>query len=281
MRIRMLLCLVAVLALTALSVQAYRLQFKDTAGATHTYAMVVNTKGTMNVMGMSMPMTSVTSMTTVEKVLAVKDNLASISYEAKEGKVTVTVSGVPGEDEPQTIEQPMPTFTITYDRTKLGKVSNLKMTGEMAGMLGGFDPTSNQYPGQGMEFPDKDLKAGDNWTAQQSVEVAPGSKINMIAKYTLTGTKVVDGKTYLALACDITADAPTLKVNQPADAEQPVISNLKLRGKATTLFDETAGVIFNTTYTMDVSMNLAAEGDAAAGAGSIKLTMEGKMELQK
>ena len=283
MRIRTLLCLVTMLILTALSAQAYRLQFKDTAGATRNYAMTVNTKGTMSVMGMSMPLTSVTTMTAVEKVLNVKNGSASVSYEIKDGKIKVTIAGIPGEDEPQTVDQPMPGFTMTYDRTPLGKVSNVKMTGEITNMLGGFDPSSSQYPGQGLEFPDKDLKAGDTWTGQQSLEVAPGSTVDMKAKYTLTGTKVVEGKTYLVLTCDITASAPKITITQPENKDQPAeaqpaITGLTLKGKATTLFDEAAGEIFSETFTMDVSMNLAG---GIGEAGAVKMTMDGTLTRKK
>jgi hypothetical protein len=276
--------MVAILALAALSAQAYRLTFKDTTGVVRSYQIVADMKGSMEMLGSTVPVTSTTKMLAVEKVLAVRNGISSLSFELKDGTTKMGIGALPGDAEGQNIEQPLPGFTINYDRTPQGKVSNLKTSGELASRFGGmFDTLNNssQYPGQGLEFPNKELAAGDTWVGKQTVEFFPGSQIHVTAKYTLVGTRVVQGKTYLELKCDMTGTMPAAAIKMPtlggddAAAAPTTTMGMTLSGQSTSLFDEAAGEIYGTTYTMKVKIDMTTPGDN--GAGIMNMMLTGKM----
>lgn len=283
MRIRSLMAMAALLMLATLSAHAFRLQFKDNAGDERTYAATMSMKGAMDMMGMSMPMTTTSSFTAIEKVLAVKDSVATVSYEVKDGKSVTEIIGM-GDEDPQTVEQPIPGFTLTYNRTPQGRVSNIKMTGEATALLGGFSDMMNnqmQYPGQGLEFPDKELKAGDTWTGKQEMELFPGSKLTINAKYTLVGTRAVKGKTFLVVKCDLDAKMANAKIKTPATEAEAAIDitlGMALKGTGETLFDEANGSLYETDTNMNIVVDIS---NSTIGTGKMTAKMESKVTRTK
>ena len=276
MRMRVLFTMVGLLGLAALSAQAYRLQFKDPQDAMRTLKGTMHMKGTMD---MTM------NMTTVEKVLAANaDGTATISYAIKDGKVVITMTA-PGETTPKTIEQPFPTFGMSFKRTAVGKISDLKMTGDIDPKLKQqLDTISSQlqYPGQGMVFPDKELNIGDSWDGTQSFALLPGSKMDLKVKYTLTGTKEVNGKTYLVLTSDIDAKAKDLAMKVPGEAgaaDTKLKMTMNIIGTGTTLYDVNAGEMGDVTFKMNTDMSVVSEGSDGMSM-KMKMIMDGQMVRQ-
>ena len=73
----------------------------------------------------------------------------------------MVVSGLPGEESTQQIEQPIPDMTMTYNRTPLGKISDFKMSGAAAGFLGDqFGSMGNDTPDQMPSFPTTTCRSG-------------------------------------------------------------------------------------------------------------------------
>lgn len=286
MRVHILICLFTLLGVGSLTAQAYRLQFKDTQNAVNTYAMTVKMTGQLSVMGITVPVTSTTEAKTSEKVLKVANGLATIQFDMKEGKTHMDVSALPGEDQGQTIEQPVPTLTMTYDRTPLGVVSNMKMTGDFTTLFGAnSDPTGGQMgvPGEGLVFPNKDLNTGDNWTGKQTISMFGNTPISLEANNTFAGISKVNGKTYLLIVSEITGKMPTTTLNPAAtgqNADMKMSFGISaMKGHSTTLFDEAAGKIYQTKYSMDVTINMGILGQE--GAGTLQMNMEGVTTLTK
>jgi len=239
----------------------------------------------MDMMGMSIPMDMTMNMTTVEKVLAANaDGTATISYAIKDGKVVITMTA-PGETTPKTIEQPFPTFGMSFKRTAVGKISDLKMTGDIDPKLKQqLDTISSQlqYPGQGMVFPDKELNIGDSWDGTQSFALLPGSKMDLKVKYTLTGTKEVNGKTYLVLTSDIDAKAKDLAMKVPGEAgaaDTKLKMTMNIIGTGTTLYDVNAGEMGDVTFKMNTDMSVVSEGSDGMSM-KMKMIMDGQMVRQ-
>ena len=62
-------------------------------------------------------------------------------------------------------------MTMSYDRSPLGAITNVKMNGapaDLATMHSLSNPTSNL---QSWSFPDHDVKIGDTWTQKVSYEM--------------------------------------------------------------------------------------------------------------
>ncbi|MHB9107045.1 MAG: hypothetical protein ACYDCO_08320 [Armatimonadota bacterium] len=257
MRMRPLVLMLA-LSLAALA-QAYTLQFKDAAGTTRTYKSQMTITGTMSGAGMTLPIEAAVEMALVEKVLDVRNQVSSVSYGSSNGVMRVKVTGLPGEEEEETIDQDLPDFTFTYNRTPQGKVSNVKTHGEITNLfLGPADMLLNplENPGQGLELPAGDVKIGDTWTGTQTALVGT-AQAKVTAKYTLAGTEVVDGKTYLKITSDTTISVPGATVNAgDQEKENPVALVLNLKGRTTTLFDQAAGAPFRTTFTLAGTMTM-------------------------
>jgi hypothetical protein len=273
------LVLMLALGLAALA-QAYTLQFKDAAGTTRTYKSQFTITGTMSGAGMNLPIEAAVEMALVEKVLGVQNQVSSVSYGAQNGMMHVKVSGMPGDEEEQTIDQEMPGFTFTYNRTPQGKVSNVKTSGDITNLLlGSADTLVNptETPGQGLEFPAGDVKIGDTWSGSQTALVG-AAQAKVTAKYTLAGTEVVNGKTYLKITCDTTVSIPQATLN-PGDQQQqnPVALVVNLKGRATTLFDQAAGEPFRTTFALAGTMTM--NGPETMGMEiNTALTVNGTME---
>jgi hypothetical protein len=202
----------------------------------------------------------------------------------KNGKVIARVTP-PGEDQEQKIEQAMPLFTINYDRTPLGHVTNVKVSGlpsDQSDLMG----AQAQYPGQGLEFPDRDLKIGDSWDGKQALSLVTGSTIDIKVKYTLTGTKVVNGTTYLVLRSDINTKVNKMPIAMPAadgagSDGQKATADMTITGSVTELFDEAAGQIGNSTLNLNVDMTMSAAGGDAAGMNlAMKMKIDGEMVRQ-
>ena len=289
MRIRTLLSLVGILCVAAVSAHAYRLAFSDPQGAVRNYKADMTMKGTANVLGITAPLSSTISMTMTEKVLTKNaDGTSSISFAVKNGKMVASTT-IPGDDDATTKTQPL-AFSMTYDRTPLGKVTNLKMIatpGGGADLLGAGMSGQVQYPGQGVQFPDKDLNIGDSWDTTQQIEPMPGLKVNMTQTNTLTATRVVNGKTLLVITSTFTADAKNAHVNVPLPAGNGVGDNkatqaltldMTISGTSTALFDPQAGELGDDNFTLNISMNMQI-GDAEAGGVNSTMTMTatGKM----
>jgi len=255
MRIRALVMMLA-LALAALSAQGYTLQFKDSAGAARAYRSQMTITGVMSGAGLSLPLNATVDMTLLEKVLGVKDQVAAVSFGLQQGTMHLKVSGLPGEEEEQTIDQALPVFTFLFNRTPRGKVSNVKTQGEIASLfLGSADAlvTPMSSPDRGLEFPAGELKIGDTWQGSQTA-LAGNAETRVTALYTLAGTQVVNGKTYLKINCDTTVSVPDTGMNADDDTEMAM--NVILKGQSTTLFDEAAGEPFRTSFTMSGTLNM-------------------------
>jgi|GEM_PF-1760407 len=255
MRIRALVMML-MLALTALAAQGYTLQFKDAAGTTRAYGSQMAITGVMSGAGLNLPLNATVDMTLLEKILGVKEQVASVTFGLQRGTMHLKVSGLPGEEEEQTIDQALPTFTFLFDRTPLGKVSNVQTQGEITDLfLGSADAliTPMSSPDRGLEFPAGELKIGDTWQGSQTA-LAGNAQARVAAQYTLAGTEVVNGKTYLKIACDTTVSVPDTSMK--ASDDQPMAMNVILRGQSTTLFDEGAGELFRTTFAMNGTLNM-------------------------
>jgi hypothetical protein len=175
----------------------------------------------------------------------------------------------------------MPDFTMTYVRTPQGKVSHFLMTGGLSDMLGTqFNGVNSQteYPGQGLEFPAKDLAPGDTWTGKTTMSLFPGSQLDVTANYTLLTPKKINGKTYMVIACDMSGKMTPATMNAPGGATggQQMSFGMTMTGTSKTLFDEDAGQLVATTYTMHVNMDIAALG-ADAGAGKVLMDIDGSI----
>ena len=97
MRLRTLLGMIILLIITKLSTQAYSLIYKGDVGTVHTYKITMNstysTHGSANIGNVEMAIES--STTLVEKVVSVKqDGTMELSYESKDGKETMTTTGM-------------------------------------------------------------------------------------------------------------------------------------------------------------------------------------------
>ncbi|MHB9133583.1 MAG: hypothetical protein ACYDBB_21170 [Armatimonadota bacterium] len=237
-----------ILGMVQLTAQAYRLEFKDVAGTSRTYKTQITVEGSMGNEMLNLPVSGVVTYANIEKVNTAGNGSATLTYTVTNGTVNLKVSGMPGEDTAENIEQSLPGFVMTYTRTPRGKISNMKFNGDLGGLFSSpFDPLANQgqYPGQGLEFPDKDLTPGDTWTGKQTVEMGPGNVVQITSNYTFIGSKVIEGRTFMQINADITLVAPkmTLKVNALGqDATMAVAMNMT--GKSETLFDPQAGQIY-------------------------------------
>ncbi len=220
MRIWSLFCLVCLLGMSCLSAQAHRLQFKDAEGTKRVYNTQVGLTGNVTMGSISTPIDSTMTMTAFELINAVKDGKSSVTYQVKDGKVSVKLPNLTGGDgAPQSIEQQVPDFSMVFERTPLGQISNLHVSGEANNMLGGPpNELNNQLinPEQGLQFPDKELQPGDTWNCTTTVPLGGDSKLAVTANYTLVGTKVADnGKTYLQIDVDLTMSVPKLACPPP------------------------------------------------------------------
>lgn len=266
MRVWFLCGLVALLAVSCLSAQAYRLQFKDAQGARRVYKTRVGITGNFNMGSISAPVESTMTMTAQEQVSAVTNGKASVSYAVKNGSASIKVPSLGGEDgAPQTIEQSIPDFSMDFLRTPTGKISNLKVSGEASSLLGGPPNEVNNLlinPEEGLEFPDKDLQPGDTWSRTTTVALNADSKLVVVANYTLVGTKVAEnGKTYLQVDVDLAMSLPKLAVTAgQGDQALNADMGLALKGKETVLFDEQAGELVQSACKMTGSVAMAAPG---------------------
>ena len=283
MRIRTLFILCVLLGLTSLAAQAYRPQFKDAQGTVRTYKSNMHMKGTSDVMGMTIPVDSTVTMTSLEKVLAKNAAAAStLSYTVKEGKVKATVS-VPGLDEDETVDQALPSFNMTYTRTPSGRVTSVKSTGQLDPNMGQMTPIDimSDYPGQGLEFPNKELKVGDTWDGVQSFTLAGGATVHFKVKYTLTGVKDVNGASCLLVTSDINVKANNLAVQLTGiggNAAKVTVS-MVITGTETMLFDQTAGEIAGTDSDLNIDVNMTSDSGEVPNI-KMKLKMDGDMTRQ-
>ncbi|MHB9133584.1 MAG: DUF6263 family protein [Armatimonadota bacterium] len=279
MRHGMMISLAVLLGVVALTAQAATLQFKDAEGASRTFKYVMHVTGAIENGADKTQVNNAFTITGIENVNSVKDNTASLLFDVKE--VTVAAKAEGADAKPQNL----PAFKLTYDRTALGKVSNIKAEGEIIQFLNAPLDVMNRHLQnltQLMEFPDKEIKDGDQWESKQTITFEGDNKIELTAKYTLIGAKQADdGKTYMQIDCDVAAKAEKLsfKIGK-GDAEKAMTMAIELTGKTTTLFDEAAGEIHSVKATLKHIASATTAGDDAA-TSKTSLEMDGSMTRTK
>jgi hypothetical protein len=248
-----LLCVLAI-ACRAAEGDPFKLAFRDSIGAKRTYATKYSITGTIEGAGLVTPLNASVTYDGTESVLASAQGQTSLAYEVRAGMMSVQLTL---EGKPQTFKQPLEGWLLEYSRTPKGAVSNLKITGALARLLGGpIDMVSNQlqYPGQMVQFPDRELAIGESWTTTQSVEVSEGQRIEVTCKHTLAAARKIDGKELVQINSDVQAKADKLPVAIPlADG---ATSALTLAGRTVTLFDPHLGEINKTTFSGTASMSM-------------------------
>lgn len=284
MRVWQFVGLIAVLAMITMSAQAYQLRFKDTAGATRTYTNAIQVNGTAQAMGFSVPVSGTVNFTLVEKVNTA-NGTANITTTLQNGTAKLTLT-MPGQEEAQTINQPIPTITITYDRTPLGAVSNVKtsgLSGDVAGMPSQL-LNNIQTPGQTLQFPARELQVGDTWTGTQSIPLGPGNNATVNVTYTLVGEETVNGRTFLRVTTVATANVPSVTITASQLPGQPptqMTLSLNLNLNGSTLFDAAAGQVNQSTYTGTTATTIIPEGGTADSAITVNLNINGTMQQRQ
>ncbi len=281
MPIRTSVVLALMLAGLSMAAQAVRLEYKETAGTKRSMSSVLNVKGTIQGGGLVAPFVANTSFVTVETVTAVNNGVANIVTEGRDGKVTLTVSGLPndqGELESQTIEQAMPGFTFNFQRTPTGRVSNIKFSGDAAKVLG--DPTqpwttSGQFPGQELQFPTGDVQIGDSWDAQQALVLGNTGKADVVARYQLVGSKVIDGRTLMQINGTYTVTVTKMTINMDLFGQKvPMLMDMVMKGTSVSMFDAAAGQLVSETFSANSEMALTSESMSALNA-TTNMSIEG------
>jgi len=265
-----------VLALLPALAIAVTPRFKDAPGTVRTIKTSYTITGTMEGLGMTMPFKALSTVVEVEKVTAAAGGV-TLTRQMKEGSTSVTLTA-PGDEEPQTLKEAFPGYTITYSRTAIGKISNLKITGDITKALdNSADEIAMQFlaSGEGMEFPDRDLKVGDTWTGGQALPAGSVGKVEISAKYAYLGTEEVNGKSYLKMTCDVVLKLPQFKVKTLL-GEIPM--SMEVKGPIIMLFNEQAGEIFRQTYKL---ANTTIITTSEAGKATMTSTIEGTSQLVK
>ncbi len=110
MRVWSLFCLAALLAVSYLPAQAYRLQYKDVQGASRQYKTQVGVSGNVSMGTVSSPVNSTITMTAQEQVNTVANGKASVTYSLKNGTVSIKLPNLTDDTggQGQSIDQPMP-----------------------------------------------------------------------------------------------------------------------------------------------------------------------------
>lgn len=270
MRLWTMLCAVVLLVGTALSAHAVRLAYSQQVGSSRTYLSSFTMTGNIAMPGQdSMKLDSSFSTTTEEKILAVnQDGAASVSMDMKNGNMKMTVAG-------QTQQMPIPAMQMTFDRTKLGKVSNMQMQGEAVDQMPGMNNMQFNQLGTSYAFPDRDLNAGDAWEDKTTLEIPFLGEATIVTKNTLVGTKIVDGKTYLQIDSTMTMTTPgTASTMGEGEQQMTMKMAIKLTGTASSLWNEEAGELFRSTVKADMIMNMTM---TSADGQSMNTTMNMKM----
>lgn len=255
-------CLALVLGLS-LTAQAYLLQLRDAVGTVRTYANTMTMTGDFAMGTITMPIKGTVTFTTVESVTGISaDNTAAvISSSQKDGMMTLELPSMTGEEDTQTVQQPMPKLAMTFNRTPQGKVSNLKLSMDGRAMEGSpLDVFTNPMEdiGVDLEFPNRELNIGDTWTAKQSVALGGGAILNATGNYTLAGTEVVNGATCLKIQCSVTASTTAMPVSTPLGPQTMTMSML---GTTTALFDPRAGETVSGTQSLTIMVDMKSIGD--------------------
>ncbi len=251
MRIWLICCLLALSF--SLAAQAYRLQYRDPMGAVRNYTVRSAMHSNIEMHNATIPTAVTSTYTMLERVTSIGVDGASIAEEAKDGIIASMVT-LPGVKIPRTIEQAFPAYTMTYTRTPLGTVSNMQ-TNSLIGNTD--DPTDAlagmiRHPGTGIAFPEKDVHIGDTWDGVMTMPLGDGMTVNLSMHYTLVGTRVVDGKSYLKIHCDqiMTLPITRTKLTTPDRQVIPVIMCLTLQGSSDSLFDEAMGEYYSSFVTL-------------------------------
>jgi hypothetical protein len=279
MRLKLAICVLCLFSL-ALGAQAYRLQYKDTVGATRSYLASFVTNGTSTANGHEVPINMTMTMCMTEKVVAKNaDQTSSIVSELKDGKEQLQMPDPSGNGQTITREIPVPAITMSYDRSPLGAMTNLKMNGGTAAMLATMHSLSNPTSTlPSCSFPDHDVQIGDTWTQKVSYEMS-GACMQGENTYTLVGTKDIAGKTYLVLQVATTVDVPSTDMSIPAPNNTPAMKMtiaVKATGKTEALFDEQAGEVGDSK--VDMQMDMQMNMPMPNGSGNMQMTMAMTMQ---
>ncbi|OPZ82349.1 MAG: hypothetical protein BWY76_02744 [bacterium ADurb.Bin429] len=176
---------------------------------------------------------------------------------------------------------------MTYDRTPLGKMSNLKMSGEGAETLKqmqsmGMNQNFMSQFGQGFEFPNRDLQVGDTWKVTQPFEVMPGMKMDLTALFKMMGTKTIDNRGLLQIDTDMSLAMPKAELKGPDGASLGMTMAMQMTAKATTYFDEAAGAMYGASFAGTINMQMAsAGGENGAQSMTGTMTISGTMKQVK
>ncbi|MHB9024802.1 MAG: hypothetical protein ACYC7E_11615 [Armatimonadota bacterium] len=240
--------LVMLLITASVNAYAYRLTYKDTPNAARAYQTNYAMKGELGMPGSDpMPFDSAMVLAWQEKVLAVKDGAATLALQFNPSNMTITLAG-----EKSTVA--IPGAKLTFDRTALGKITNLKMeqTAENSSLTGINSTNPWQFLNQmGMtdQFPDKDLNFGETWTTTDKTEYLPGAVLEVKSVNKLVGAKTINGKQYLQIDSEITLNSPAHQVTiSLMGMTMPMVISTQFTGKATSFFDEQAGQYFSATF---------------------------------
>lgn len=232
----------------SLAVQAYRLQYRDPMGVVRNYTVRSAMHSNIEMHDATIPTAVTSTYTMQERVTSIGVDGASIAEEAKDGIIASMVT-LPGVKLPRTIEQAFPAYSMTYTRSPLGTVSNMQ-TNSLIGNTG--DPTDAlagmiRHPGTGFAFPEKDVRIGDTWDGAMTMPLGDGVTVSLSMRYTLVGTKVVDGTSYLKIHCDLAMTLPITRttITTPDRQVVPVIMRLTLQGSSDSLFDEAIGEYYS------------------------------------
>ena len=275
--------MVLAMCLLALPAHAYRLAYKDVAGSTLNYQNTMAMTGNVEVNGTVSPFQSTTGMMMVQHVDAVTNGVASLTMQLKDGKTTVKMPPSASQPDGKTLEQKLPDFTLSMDRSSIGKVSNIKFVGKapsIPGMQGGGDWVNRMLQqGSNISLPDHDLAIGDTWQDKMTLEILPGAKADILINNKLAGTQIVNGKTYLVIATTMTMSLPDGKMTLgQGDKAMTIHLNMDMKGTSETLFDEQAGVILRSTFKSDVTSITTIDGPRAMTSKST-MAMNGTTEL--
>ena len=260
--------------------QAYRLRYKDVAGATRSYTMTMKMTGITEARGTSTPMDSTTTMTMTEQVIAVKDDCATIKMDMKNGVTKTHVAPPAGQTDEKPIDTNIPDFSMQCDRTSLGKVSNVQVIGKLP-LIKGMDNgwINRLVQGASVSLPDKELVMGDSWEDKRTLELFPGAKGDVTMKNTLTGTRVVNNQTDLVISSTMTMSMKDGKMTVGSGNTAITMSqDMDMHATMEMLFNEDIGAPVHSSGKTDIKMKITVPQPTPMSF-TMKMAMDQSVEL--